>query len=348
MKSFGQNLSRWMDGEAPHSTVVISSRMRLARNFGEFTFPGQAEEGQLDEVQNQIRRWWNNGGLKGLGETKFVSIKELPASERQALVDKHLVSPALIKNPGAAIVNADESVSIMINEEDHLRIQALLPGLQLAEAWQAASDTDDLFDARFRYAWSPERGFLTSCPTNVGTGMRASVMLHLPGLALNGSLNQVLGAVGKLGFAVRGMYGEGSEAQGNIYQVSNQVTLGQSEEQITEALNRVALQIIRHELDSREQLVKNSENALADRVWRAYGVLAHARTIESREAMELISNLRLGIDLELISGIKPQIFNELLVFIRAGYLQKIFGRELAPRERDMYRAQLIRESLVKQ
>jgi protein arginine kinase len=345
-KFFNQSLSRWMDGTGSENTVVISSRMRLARNLGDYPFPGRAEPKQLDEVVQQVRRWWNIGGLEALGSVNFMAIKELSPSERQALVDKHLVSPALARHQqGAVLTNQEESVSIMINEEDHLRIQALLPGLQLDEAWRMASLVDDQFDGSFRYAWSPQQGFLTSCPTNVGTGMRASVMLHLPGLSLTGQLGNILATVTKLGIVVRGLFGEGSEAQGNLYQISNQITLGQSEDEIIEALNRLTLQIIGEELKARELLKQRDPDGLSDRVWRAYGILAHSRRISSREAMELISALRLGLDLKLIKGIPPRILNELIVFIRPGYLQKVFDRELQAEVRDSYRAQLIRERI---
>jgi len=337
-----------MEGDGPHSAVAISSRVRLARNFGEHPFPGQAKPGQLDEVEQRVKRWWNNGGLKSLGATSYIAMKEVPDNERQALVDKHLVSPNMVRQGhGAVLINGDGSVSVMVNEEDHLRIQTLFSGLQLSEAWNLASQVDDLFDGSFRYAWSGEIGYLTSCPTNVGTGMRASVMLHLPGLALSGQLPVVLGTISKVGVAVRGLYGEGSEAQGNIYQISNQTTLGQSEEEIIEGLNRVTLQVIRQELDSRQRLLDHDRLALTDKVWRAYGILANARVVGSGEALELISYLRLGIDLEIIEGLNPRILQELLVLTRPGYLQIIYGQDLKPQERDIKRAELIRELVNK-
>lgn len=343
-----QSLCRWMDGTGPHSSVAISSRVRLARNFGDFPFPGRASSAQRDEVEQKVKRWWNKGNLKSLGQTNYISIRDIPENERQALVDKHLASPNLAgQESGAVLTNEDGSVSIMINEEDHLRIQSLLSGLQLGEAWNLASNVDDLFDGGFRYAWVPQTGYLTSCPTNVGTGMRASVMLHLPGLAFSGQLAMVLGTISKLGIMVRGMFGEGSEAQGNLYQISNQTTLGQSEEEIIEGLNRVTLQVIRQELDARQKLLEGDRLALTDRVWRAYGILANARIMTSTEAMEHLSLLRLGIDLDILEGLNSRILQELLVFTRPGYLQKIFDQQLMPRERDYKRAELIRELVKK-
>ena len=339
-----KEMSLWMAGDGPHNVVAISSRVRLARNFGDYPFPGHASMKQLEEVEQKIRRWWNTGGLKSLGKIEYISIKDISEAERQALVDKHLISPNLARQGyGSVLLNQGDSVSIMVNEEDHLRIQTLFSGLQLNEAWQLASHVDDLFDSDFRYAWSPELGYLTCCPTNIGTGLRASVMLHLPGLALSGQLSTVLGTIAKVGVAVRGLYGEGSESQGNIYQISNQTTLGQGEDEIVEALDKITMQVIEQELDSRQTLLARDRLALTDKIWRAYGVLANARVITSAEAMELISSLRLGIDLEILEGQDARILQALLVFARPGYLQKIFGQNLNPRERDEKRAQLIRE-----
>lgn len=345
---FKKSLSSWMTGGGPNSSVAISSRVRLARNFADYPFPGKAAPRQLEEVEQKIRRWWNGGGLKTLGPTNYISIKDLPANERLALADKHLISPKFAgQDYGGVIVNEDESVSVMINEEDHLRIQSLLPGSQAKAAWELASRVDDLFDSGFGYAWSSHTGYLTCCPTNVGTGLRASVMLHLPGLAYSQQLALVLGAISKVGIVVRGMFGEGSEAQGNVYQISNQITLGQKEEDIIEALTRVTDQVIRQETEAREKLVKADSLALKDKVWRAYGVLANARVVTSSEAMEYASLLRLGIDLDILPGLKPVILQELLVFAQPGYLQKIFNEDLPPRERDVKRADLIRELVKK-
>ncbi len=343
-----QSLSRWMTGDGPNNSVAISSRVRLARNLAEYPFPGQASPSQLEEVEQKVRRWWNTGGLESLGITDYISIKDIPENERLALADKHLISPKLASQGyGGVLVNKDESVSVMVNEEDHLRIQSLLSGSQLREAWNLASQVDDLFDAGFGYAWSSQTGYLTCCPTNVGTGMRASIMLHLPGLAFSGQLALVLGTISKVGVMVRGMFGEGSEAQGNVYQISNQITLGQREEDIIEALNRVTDQVIRQELDARQKLAGTDNLALSDRVWRAYGILANARVITSTEAMEYISLLRLGLDLNILEGLNPRILQELLVFAQPGYLQKIYNQVLSPRQRDVKRAELIRELVKK-
>ncbi len=343
-----QSMSRWMEGDGPENTVVISSRVRLARNLADIPFPGAATAKQLEDVRQRVKAWWEKHKLAPLGEVRFLSMGELSAARRLALVDKHLISPALAHQQyGAVLLNQDESVSIMVNEEDHLRIQALLPGLQLDKAWELANQADDALAAGCEFAWNHQRGYLTTCPTNVGTGMRASVMLHLPGLAWSNQLAQVLGTAGKVGVVARGLYGEGSEAQGNVYQISNQITLGPSETEVYRGLDRVASEIIRHELDARQTLLQQQPQALEDQVWRAYGLLANARIISSDEALELLSALRLGIDLGLIEGVDPGILNVLLVFSRPGYLQQIFDRDLDADERDISRAQLIREIINK-
>ncbi len=342
-----QSMSRWMEGDGPKSTVAISSRVRLARNMADLPFPGAANSKQLEEVRQRVKTLWEQKRLETLGEVRFMSMGELSPPRRLALVDKHLISPGLAHQQyGAVLLNQDESISIMVNEEDHLRIQALLPGLQLDKAWELANRADDALAAGCGLAWNSQRGYLTTCPTNVGTGMRASVMLHLPGLAWSNQLAQILGTAGKVGVVARGLYGEGSEAQGNVYQISNQITLGPSEMEIYRGLERVASEIIRHEMEARQGLQQQQQNALEDRVWRAYGLLANARVIGSDEALELLSALRLGIDLGIIKNVNPEILNVLLVFSRPGYLQQIFDRELDAEERDIYRAQLIREIIT--
>jgi protein arginine kinase len=233
----------------------------------------------------------------------------------------------------------------MVNEEDHLRIQCLFSGLQLDEAWQLASQVDDAFEERLNYAFSPDYGYLTSCPTNVGTAMRASVMMHLPALVLTQQTSRIFAAITKLGFAVRGIYGEGTEARGNLFQISNQITLGQSEEDIVSHLKGVTRQIIDQERAAREHLLNENREQIEDRVARSYGIMANARIMSSEEAMKLWSDVRLGVDLKIISGIKVQVMNELLILIRPAYLQIMAGQELNPLERDMKRAALLRERM---
>ena len=239
------------------------------------------------------------GKLNGLGEFDTIKLSDLSELERRVLVEKHLISPNLANESrcGAVILSDNESVSIMINEEDHLRIQCLYPGFQIQEAWELASRIDDIFEEMADYAFDERRGYLTSCPTNVGTGIRASVMMHLPALVLSQQINRILSAVTQVGLAVRGIYGEGSEALGNLFQMSNQITFGQSEEEIIENLHSVARQIIEHESAARKRSLQNRSVRLEDRVNRSYGILSYAAIMDSKEAAQRLSDVRLGVDL---------------------------------------------------
>lgn len=263
------------------------------------------------------------------------------------MVEKHLISPHLAEDSpfGACLLSENEEISIMINEEDHIRIQCLFPGFQLTEALKAANELDDWIEEHVIYAFDEKLGYLTSCPTNVGTGMRASVMMHLPALVLTQQMNRIIPAVNQLGLVVRGTYGEGSEALGNIFQISNQMTLGKSEEDIVEDLKSVVQQLITQERMARETLVKTLNIQLEDRVFRSYGILANSRVIDSKEAAQCLSDVRLGIDLGYIKNISRNILNELMILTQPGFLQQYAGGVLRPEERDVRRAALIRERL---
>ena len=260
-----------------------------------------------------------------IGKLEMLEMDQLQPLEKQVLVEKHLISPQLIEETrqGACLLSENEEISIMINEEDHMRIQCLMSGLQLKEALQLANVVDDWMEEEIEYAYDEERGYLTSCPTNVGTGLRASVMMHLPGLVLTQQINQIIPAINQLGLVVRGMYGEGSQALGNIFQISNQITLGKSEKDIVEDLIGVVQQIIAQERAAREALGKTSHIQLEDRVFRSYGVLSNARIIESKEAATCISDVRLGIDLGFIENISKSILNELMILTQPGFLTTI-------------------------
>lgn len=340
--------SRWMDGQGAESDIVISSRIRVARNLTNLPFPhlltGEQAQAVLSAVQAAIAK---RPLKEKIGVLELTRMSELTPVERQILVEKHLISPDLLEDyqKKAVVLRADEVISIMINEEDHLRIQCLLPGLQLKEAWELVDRLDDELEATLDYAFDERLGYLTACPTNVGTGMRASVMLHLPGLVLVKQIKSVLATIAKLGLTVRGLYGEGTEASGNLFQVSNQVTLGQAEEDIITNLISVTRQLISQERSAREALRREGREQLEDRVGRAYGLLKHSRLMTSEEAMRLLSDLRLGIDLGFIKNIPPNLVNELIVLTRPAFLIKAAGRDLTPFERDVYRPQLIRKKL---
>jgi protein arginine kinase len=337
--------SKWMDGNGPNVDVVISTRVRVARNLDGVPFPHMMNEEQAGRVVQTVERAAERlSADPGLGVLGVVRVNQLPTLDREVLVAKHLISPGLAAEdrPTAVLLRRDEGVSIMVNEEDHLRIQCLLPGFQLEEAWRLCWKIDDALEAELGYAFSEARGYLTACPTNVGTGLRASVMVHVPALVMTDQAGQVGAAIMKLGLTIRGMYGEGSQALGNIFQVSNQVTLGHPEEDIIDNLRVVVGQIIDRERSARHQLLKDHREILEDRVWRALGILTHARRIASHEAYQMLSEVRLGHDLGLLPGIDHSKLNELLVVTRPGWLHKGAGRELEPAERDLRRADLIR------
>lgn len=341
-------LTAWMEKPGPESDILLSSRIRLARNIGIIPFPNRSTEPQLQDVAETVQRSVGDLNKEIKGSFLFLNLEKLSPLERFVLVEKHLISPnhaQEAKNRGL-LIREDGAISIMINEEDHLRIQCIFPGHQLEQAWSLANKVDDVLEMKIDFAFSERHGYLTSCPTNVGTGLRASVMLHLPALVITNQISRVLSAVSQLGLAVRGLYGEGTEAIGNIYQISNQITLGFSEMEIIDNLHGVATQIIEQERLARARLLKQSKDQLADRVFRAYGILSHARIISSQEAMQLLSDVRLGVDLQIIGQLDTKIFNELLVKTRPNFLQKLAHRDLDAMGRDVMRAEIIREQLI--
>ncbi|HEY8497266.1 MAG TPA: protein arginine kinase [Limnochordales bacterium] len=338
--------SEWMKGSGPDRDVVLGSRIRLARNVAGVPFPAVASDEQLEHVLNLCREAVENS--PSLSRMQLVTMNSLTPLERQILVERHLVSPQHTKGVKhkAVILRDDEAVSVMINEEDHVRIQVLMPGQQLPLALDVAERVDEALEEHLPYAFTETRGYLTACPTNVGTGLRASLMVHLPALVMTEQINRIITAVGKFGLTVRGLYGEGTEVVGNIFQFSNQVTLGHSESEIVHHLINVTRQVIDQEREARQTILKRNQIGLEDRVLRAYGILTHARLLTSHEAMQLLSDVRLGIDLGLIPGVQPEILQELLVLIRPAHLQNRVGRELSPAERDELRATMVRERIV--
>ncbi|MGB9867444.1 MAG: protein arginine kinase [Bacillota bacterium] len=340
--------SGWSRDDGPETDVVLSSRIRLARNLEGMPFPPAMKAEHARAVMGAAERVVEslNAGT-GLGRYMLFSIGELSELDRAVLVEKHLISPqhAESSRMGAVILREDERVSIMVGEEDHFRIQALSSGLQLEDTLRLANAVDDVMDRVVKYAFSPEIGYLTSCPTNVGTGLRASVMLHLPALTLTGQVGEVLSAVSKLNMVVRGLYGEGTEAIGNVYQVSNQVSLGRTESDIASNLSGVARRILEQERDARSKLISGIGIQLEDRVFRAWGTLREARIITSDEALRLWSDVRLGVCLGLIKSLPLERLDQLLVLTRPGYIQRSAGEKLEPLQRDIRRAKMIRELL---
>src|SRR5947208_266124 len=287
----------WLRGEGPHHQVVISSRVRLARNLRNRAFPGWAKKAERLAILDLIRPRVEE--LPEMQDSFSELLQDLSALEKQVLVERHLISREhAAKGVGSAVVmNRRQTLSIMINEEDHLRMQSIRSGLQLKQAFKLVDKVDSALESKLEFAYDQRLGYLTACPTNVGTGMRASAMLHLPGLVLSEMINQVIQAVSKIGLAVRGLYGEGTEAMGNLFQISNQTTLGEKEEDIISRLHKVIEQIIEKEHDERQILLQKKPNTLCDQIGRAYGDLTYAHAMPPKEALDLLSLIKLGMDL---------------------------------------------------
>lgn len=341
-----QNSSEWMKAEGPQSQIVLSSRVRLARNLQSFPFPGWAKKPDRVRAMEAIRPAVE--GLPEMARRFSETMDNLSAIDKQALVERHLISREhAAKNVGSAVViNADETVSVMINEEDHLRMQAIKSGLQVKSVFQMIDQVDTALEERLDYAFSPRLGYLTVCPTNVGTGMRASAMLHLPAMVLGNQMNQIIQAVNKLGLAVRGLYGEGTEALGNMFQISNQTTLGEKEAEIIDRLHKVVLQIVEHEENARVLLTEKKPRLVYDQIGRAYGVLCNAHTMASKEALNLLSLVLLGVDLGMFPAEARGTVDELFINSQPAHLQKAADRKLTAEERDCLRADLMRHRLA--
>ncbi len=335
----------WMHPGGAHGDIVISSRIRLARNVAGHTFPGWAKKedriASLGILQPPIE------ALPEMKDGFSADLSRLGAVEKQVLVERHFISrEQAAKGPGsAAVINRAQNLSIMINEEDHLRMQAILPGLDLKTAWSLLDKVDTELDAALPYAWDERLGYLTACPTNLGTGIRASAMLHLPGLVLTDQINKVIQSVNKIGLAVRGLYGEGTEALAHLFQISNQSTLGQRELHIIAELQTVIERIIDSERNARQKLFEEQPARLRDHVGRAYGILKYAHTIESKEALNQLSMLRLGQDLKLLKPSDGMLIDHLLVEIQPAHLQLASKKKLSAEARDAMRAQILRDAL---
>lgn len=336
-----------MNTEGPDCDIVLSSRVRLARNMDNYKYSFLNSNEEALQVIEEIKKRVNITPYTKKGNMDLLVMDELQPLQKRVLVEKHLISPHLAENAkhGACLLTENEEISIMINEEDHIRIQCIYSGLQLQEALNTAFEIDDWIEEQIDYAYDEKFGYLTSCPTNVGTGLRASVMIHLPGLVMTQQINRIIPAINQLGLVVRGIYGEGSEALGNIFQISNQITLGKSEQDIVEDLKSVVSQIVSQERAVRDTLVKTSNIQLEDRVYRSLGVLTNSRIIETKEAAKCLSDVRLGIDIGYIENISRNILNELMILTQPGFLQQYAGGPLRPNERDIRRATLIRERL---
>ncbi len=335
----------WLRAEGPHHQIVVSSRVRLARNLRHRAFPGWAKKAERTAILELIKPRVEE--LPEMQDSFSEVLQDLSATEKQVLVERHLISREhAAKSVGSAIVmNRRQTLSIMINEEDHLRMQSIRSGLQLKSAFKMIDKADSTLESKLDFAFDPMLGYLTACPTNVGTGMRASAMLHLPGLVLSELINQVIQAVNKIGLAVRGLYGEGTEAMGNLFQISNQTTLGEKEDEIISRLTKVIETIIEKEHDARQVLIQKKPNTLWDQIGRAYGVLTYAHAMTSKEALNLLSIMKLGVDLGAFPEDRRLPVDELFIDTQPAHLQKSSQLKMNAEERDHLRAQIIRERL---
>ncbi|MGR3295482.1 MAG: protein arginine kinase [Candidatus Bathyanammoxibius sp.] len=345
LKELYNKTGDWLRGTGPEADTVISTRIRLARNLANFPFLSRANVEQKREIERLIRE-----KIKEAADTKdlhYIRLSDISSVDRLFLMERRLISREHAGGDGERGVafGRSETISVMVNEEDHLRIQVIRSGFELREAWKAINETDDILERELKYAFSPTFGYLTACPTNVGTGMRASVMLHLPALGLTHHIEKVFNAVGKLGLIVRGLYGEGTQILGDLYQISNQFTLGKSEAEILEIMESVVPRITSYERMAREALVTDNGKQLEDRIWRSYGMLKMARMLSSEETMHLLSQVRLGVNIGILSDVSIKTLNELFILTLPAHLQKIEGKELEATQRNVLRASFVRKRL---
>ncbi len=336
-------MSGWITEKGPQNEIVLSSRIRLARNLKDTPFPAYLRKEQSTEIINFVKSPFENS-LNS--EYCLYDMDKTDLLDKQILLERHLISKELAKSKGgAALIRKDDKISIMVNEEDHVRIQAILPGLQIMEAWKLADEIDNLLEENLDYAYDEKLGYLTCCPTNVGTGMRASSMVHLPALNLTGNIAKILQTVTQIGLTIRGLYGEGTEILGNLFQISNQITLGPAEEEIIDNTNGVTNQIIDKEREARNILLNSNRIHLEDKIMRSWGVLKNAKIMSSQECMNLLSDIRLGIDLDIIKGLTVSTVNEIMIETQSAGINKFAKRELSAEAGDILRAQIIREKL---
>jgi protein arginine kinase len=337
--------AEWLGGESDESELVLSSRVRLARNLDRVPFPHRARAPGMRKVLEETK--------KALGESPSmrgaiaIDMDSITPNERMILLERHLVSVQMIQNfkNRSVVVQQGELLSVMINEEDHLRLQSLASGLSIREAFARLDALDDELDSRLTYAFGENLGYLTACPTNVGTGLRVSAMLHLPGIVHSNDLPQIIKGLNNVRLTVRGMYGEGSSSVGNMFQVSNSITLGLSEEDTVQSLESHLCKVLEFEKKAREVLLKKARSLLEDKICRAHGILKSARLVTSKEAMDLMSAVRMGVGLGVITDVSIAQLNELLVMIKPMHLQELYGRPMNPDERDKVRADFIRAKL---
>lgn len=328
--------------EKNENDIMVSTRVRIARNIKKYPFPCMMSEKNAQNICEDIKNaiFKSNSALSC--EFEYLELAKTNPVNVRALTEQHFISPDLAKSKyGAALINKDRTMSIMVNEEDHIRLQVILSGLKLKEAWETANRVDDVIEENIEYAFDEELGYLTSCPTNLGTGLRASVMMHLPALTMTHEISKIISSAGSLGIAVRGIYGEGSDALGNMYQISNQITMGSSEEELISKVENIAKQIESYEREARKNLTEHNKTTIENRVWRSYGILKYSREITSKEAKSFISDVILGKALNIIDEPTKISLTELMVKTEPALITD--GKDMSAAERDIKRAALIRE-----
>lgn len=340
-------MENWIKSHGKSEDLVLSSRIRLARNLSKVPFPHKLDDEDGKRLIKKIEEAFYTSSHTE-NEFKTIQLWEKNTVDNEVFLEKHLISRNLLDNTNKAafIKDENETISIMINEEDHIRIQCITSGFNLEEVYDLSSKIDNLLEEKLQYAFDEKLGYLTTCPTNIGTGLRASVMVHLPALTISNKMSAVLNAVTQVGMTVRGLYGEGSKARGNIYQISNQITLGLSEEEIISNLKAVVTQIINEENSLRESLMKRYKYETEDRIYRALGVLKSAILLNPDECLKFLSDVRLGIEMGIIKEVNKVTLNSLLVDTQNATIQKLFDKKLSSKERDFNRARLVRERLA--
>jgi protein arginine kinase len=348
IREMAQSPSPWLDGGGERSTSVVSSRVRLARNIRGLPFAHRARREDLERSLVTCRSAISEANTLRTGTLMLMN--DIDETDRQFLVERHLISHEHSEKSAtrAVVVGDDEMISVMINEEDHLRLQSIQPGFQAMEAWRLVDRLDNELDGLLDYAFSYEWGYLTACPTNTGTGLRASMLVHLPALFLTRQISKVVHGIGQMGLAVRGFYGEGSEVMGNLFQVSNRTALGTSEIDIIQSLEKVVIQILEYESRAREILLRDARSQIEDKVWRAYGILRYCRKVTSHDVMSFGSAVRLGVCLDMIDSISVTGLNRMIFMSQPAHLQKRYGRSMEPEERDAVRAETVRTILAEE
>ena len=338
-------MNKWYEKSGSEEDVVISTRIRIARNLENYRFPQRMKVDESEKLTQEVLNVMKD--LSNNGYYRFIRISDLTSLERILFVEEHLISPSLMQklDYGSFLLRDDEKVTIMINEEDHLRTQVLLSGLNFEKGWKLVDEIDDFLESKLSFAFHENFGYLTSCPTNVGTGLRASAMVHIPSLVMTGYINNLIQGLNKIGLTVRGIYGEGTEVIGDLYQISNQITLGEEEEEIIEKLKSVIYQIISKEREIRNNLFLKRKNEMEDKIFRSLGLLRNSRIMSSREAMRHISNVRLGREMGIITDVDYKKMTELMIEIQPAGIQRDVNMELTKEERDIRRATLIRKSI---